>query len=109
MHQRYGEGIYGKYGFLDSFNPTLTDPKAPLKHGQILPGTGWVDKDYLGIDQGPIVAMIENQRTGLIWKTMQKNPHISRGLERAGFRGGWLGSRGRLAGITGLPTLLVEG
>ena len=91
MHQRYGEGIYGKYGFLDSFNPTLTDPKAPLKHGQVVPGVGWVDKDYLGIDQGPIVAMIENQRTGLVWKTMQKNPHIRRGLERAGFRGGWLG------------------
>ncbi len=46
--------------------------------------------DYLGIDQGPIVAMIENYRSGLIWKLMQRNPHIRRGLERAGFTGGWL-------------------
>jgi hypothetical protein len=90
MHDRYGAGIYGKYGFLDSFNPTLTDPAAPLKHGQIVPGVGWVDKDYLGIDQGPIVAMIENWRSGLVWKTMRKNPHIRRGLTRAGFSGGWL-------------------
>jgi hypothetical protein len=34
--------------------------------------------------------MIENWRTGLIWKTMQRNPHIVRGLRRAGFAGGWL-------------------
>ena len=57
-------GIYGKYGFLDSFNPTLTEIGEPLKHGRIVPGIGWVDDDYLGIDQGPIVAMIENWRTG---------------------------------------------
>ena len=35
---------------------------------------GWVANDYLGIDQGPIVAMIENYRSGLIWKIMQKQP-----------------------------------
>jgi hypothetical protein len=34
--------------------------------------------------------MIENYRTGLIWETMKRNPHIIRGLERAGFTGGWL-------------------
>lgn len=90
MHARYGSAIYGKYGFLDSFNPTLTVPRAPLKHGKVVPGVGWVDVDHLGIDQGPIVCMIENWRSGLIWKTMQKNPHIRRGLQRAGFTGGWL-------------------
>ena len=90
MHDRYGQGIYGKYGFLDAFNPTLTNPPELLKHGEIVPGIGWVDKDYLGIDQGPIVAMIENHRTGLIWKTMRRNPHLRRGLQRAGFTGGWL-------------------
>lgn len=88
MHARYGAGIYGKYGFLDSFNLTLTDPAVPLKHGKIVPGIGWVDQDYLGIDQGPIVAMIENQRTNLVWKTMARNPHVRRGLQRAGFTGG---------------------
>jgi hypothetical protein len=90
MHARYGRGIYGQYGFLDSFNPTLTDPAAPLKHGRVVPGIGWVAGDYLGIDQGPIVAMVENRRTGLVWDTMRRNPHIRRGLERAGFSGGWL-------------------
>lgn len=90
MHDRYGSAIYGKYGFLDAFNPTLTAPPEPLKHGEIVPGIGWVDKDYLGIDQGPIVTMIENHRTGLIWKTMRRNPHLRRGLLRAGFTGGWL-------------------
>jgi hypothetical protein len=90
MHDRYGAGIYGKYGFLDAFNPTLTKAAEPLKHGEIVAGVGWVDKDYLGIDQGPIVAMIENHRTGLIWKTMRRNPHLRRGLQRAGFTGGWL-------------------
>jgi hypothetical protein len=90
MHERYGQGIWSDYGFLDSFNPTLTAAPQKLQHGRILPGIGWVDGDYLGIDQGPIVAMIENARTGLVWKTMAKNPHIRRGLERAGFTGGWL-------------------
>ena len=90
MHARYGRGIYTRYGFLDSFNPTLTDTSAPLRHGRIVPGIGWVDGDYLGIDQGPIVAMIENERSGLVWQTLRRNPHIRRGLTRAGFTGGWL-------------------
>ncbi|MCK8455624.1 glucoamylase family protein [Sphingomonas faeni] len=90
MHERYGANIYGKYGFLDAFNPTLTATKQPLKHGRIIPGAGWVDDDYIGIDQGPIVVMMENWRTGLVWKTMKRNPHIRRGLQRAGFTGGWL-------------------
>jgi hypothetical protein len=92
IYRRYGAGTYGKYGFLDSFNPTIQSrPSEPFKHGELRPGTGWVDKDWLGIDQGPIVAMIENHRTGLVWKTMRKNPYIRRGLQRAGFEGGWLG------------------
>ncbi|WP_121115327.1 glucoamylase family protein [Croceibacterium ferulae] len=91
MHRRYGAGIWGEYGFLDSFNPTLTATSQTLQHGRIVPGVGWVDGDYLGIDQGPIVAMIENMRTGLVWETMRRNPHIRRGLQRAGFTGGWLG------------------
>ena len=55
-----------------------------------MPGIGWVDNDYLGIDQGPIVCMIENRKSGLIWETMRKSPAIRRGLTRAGFTGGWL-------------------
>jgi hypothetical protein len=81
--------VYGQYGFLDAFNPTLRAVDKP-KHGRIDPNEGWIDVDYLGIDQGPIIAMIENHRTGLVWKVMRKNPHVVNGLRRAGFRGGWL-------------------
>ena len=90
MHARYGRGIWGQYGFLDAFNPTLVTTDNPLKHGRIVPGIGWVDNDYLGIDQGPIVLGIENWKTGLVWQVMRRNPHIVRGLKRAGFTGGWL-------------------
>jgi len=54
---------------------------------------GWVDDDYIGIDQGPIVLMIANHRSEFVWKVMRGNPHIRRGLERAGFTGGWLGAK----------------
>ncbi len=89
MKDRYGSHLYAKYGFLDAFNPTLRTSQG-VTSGHVDPAQGWFDVDYLGIDQGPIVAMIENHRTGLVWKTMRKNPHIVRGLKRAGFTGGWL-------------------
>ena len=89
MRERYGDNLFTKYGFLDSFNPTL-DVNVPLQHGRVVPGVGWFDGDYLGIDQGPIVAMIENYRSDLIWRTMRKNPYIVAGLRKAGFSGGWL-------------------
>jgi hypothetical protein len=89
MSRRYGSSLYSTYGFLDAFNPTLRTADQ-LKHGHIDPAMGWFDVDYLGIDEGPIVAMIENHRSGLVWKTMRKNPHIIAGLRRAGFSGGWL-------------------
>src|SRR4051794_5408117 len=54
MIDKYGDKLYKTYGFLDSFNPSQN----------------WFDKDYLGIDQGPIICMIENHRTGLVWRTM---------------------------------------
>ena len=89
MKSRYGRKLYAKYGFLDAFNPTLRTSQG-VTSGKVDPAQGWFDIDYLGIDQGPIVAMIENYRSGLVWKTMRKNPHIVRGLKRAGFTGGWL-------------------
>jgi hypothetical protein len=88
MRAEWGADVYGDYGFLDAFNPTLDRP-APFTSGR-LAGGGWVDVDYLGIDQGPILAMVENARTGLIWRTLRNNPHLRRGLTRAGFSGGWL-------------------
>jgi hypothetical protein len=90
LRARFGEHLYQKYGFLDAVNPSFTFTDVPLRHGQIIENVGWVGSDYLGIDQGPIVAMIENYRSGLIWTLMRRNPHIRLGLERAGFTGGWL-------------------
>ncbi|MGH7503249.1 MAG: glucoamylase family protein [Longimicrobiales bacterium] len=89
MRERHGEPLFGQYGFLDAFNMTLTQP-IPVQHGRVIEGEGWYDTDYLGIDQGPIVAMIENYRTGLIWRLMRGNEYIRNGLRRAGFTGGWL-------------------
>jgi hypothetical protein len=51
---------------------------------------GWVDQDYIGIDEGPILAMIENYRSDLVWRVMRNDPYLRQGLERAGFSGGWL-------------------
>jgi hypothetical protein len=59
-------------------------------HGRTVPGVGWFDDDYLGIDQGPILGMAENFRSGLVWRVMRRNPHVVRGLRAAGFTGGWL-------------------
>jgi hypothetical protein len=89
MYEDHGEYLFGEYGFLDALNPTLT-VDMPVQHGRVVPGRGWYDTDYLGIDQGPILAMIENHRTGLIWRTMRRNSHVIRGLKAAGFTGGWL-------------------
>lgn len=90
MHQQYGHVIYAKYGFLDAFNPSFVNTQVKLSDGRVAPGFGWVATDYLGIDQGPIVGMIENYRSELVWRTMRKSPYLRRALERAGFTGGWL-------------------
>jgi hypothetical protein len=67
--EKYGDKIWGKYGFYDSFNLTAN----------------WVDDDYIGIDQGPMLIMIENFRTGLVWDFMMKDEIIQVGLTRLGF------------------------
>ena len=93
MRHLYGDALFGRYGFVDAFNPTLRIANAPVRQGRIVDGSGWFDTDYLGIDQGPIVAMIENWRSGFVWSVMRKDPAIVRGLCRAGFTGGWLAGR----------------
>ncbi len=90
MKRDYGRHILGPYGFIDAFNPSFDFADVRPKTGRSVPGVGWIAPDYLGIDQGPILAMLENWRSGLIWKVMRGNPHIVRGLQRAGFTGGWL-------------------
>ncbi|MBD8881799.1 Tat pathway signal protein [Rhodanobacter sp. 7MK24] len=87
MKQRYGQYIYSRYGFVDAFNPSF---HGTSEDGHTYPGFGWADNQQLGIDQGPILLMIENWRSGLVWSVMKKNPYIRHGLQRAGFTGGWL-------------------
>ena len=75
-------GMTRKYGFKPSFNETFTVDDSP---------TGWwVTPYHFGIDQGPVVLMIENYRTGLLWEIMRRSLPITSGLRRAGFSGGWL-------------------
>jgi hypothetical protein len=70
FNEKYAEeGLWGPYGYYDAFNLTA----------------GWYDKDYIGIDQGPIVLMIENFRSGMIWKYVMEDPIIQQGLRRLGF------------------------
>jgi len=81
MARTYGDQLFRPFGFADAFNPTFVTSQTP---------NGWFDKDYIGIDQGPIVLMIENYRNGLVWKTMTRNPYVVEGLKKAGFSGGWI-------------------
>jgi len=81
--------VYSTYGFVDAFNPSFTVPMHTAL-GRVVGSRGWFDTDFLGIDEGPILAMIENYRTELIWTTMRRSRYVTRGLQRAGFSGGWL-------------------
>jgi hypothetical protein len=64
-----GDRLWGEYGFYDAFNPT----------------EGWVADSYLAIDQGPIICMIENYRTGLLWDLYMSAPEVTAGLDVLGF------------------------
>jgi hypothetical protein len=83
-------GLFATYGFKDSFNPSFTyDVKVDT--GTVDRQMGWVAKDYLGIDQGPILLQAANYRDDFVWKYTRRVPAIRRGLKRAGFTGDWLG------------------
>lgn len=88
--ERYPDLWTDDYGFRDAVNPTFTFDDVPVKRNSEVTPYGWVDHDYLGIDQGPILIMAENFRSGLVWETLKKSPYLVRGLRRAGFTGGWL-------------------
>jgi hypothetical protein len=88
--REHGDRLYGKYGFLDSFNPSFRYTDARVDKGKVDPVRGWVDDDYLGIDQGPILAMAANHRSDFVWSRMREVEAVRRGLTLAGFRGGWL-------------------
>jgi hypothetical protein len=83
FREKWGE-MMSQYGISCSFNPTF--PGDSNNHA------GWVSNGHFGIDQGPVILMIENFRSGLIWRLMRRCPHLVTGLRRAGFAGGWLSS-----------------
>ena len=74
--------MIGEYGLMCSLNRTFQDGPGDTD--------GWHAKGYYGLDQGPIVLMIENYRSGSPWRWMQRCPYLVEGLRRAGFTGGWL-------------------
>jgi len=79
-------GAEKRYGFKPSFNKTYKVPDSSTHY--------WVTPYHFGIDQGPVILMIENYRTGLIWNIMRRSPYVVAGLRRAGFHGGWLDGSG---------------
>ena len=83
-------GVFDAYGFKDAFNPSFTF-NVTSESGSIDPQHGWVAKDYLGIDQGPILLQAANHRDDFVWRYTSRVPAIRLGLKRAGFTGGWLG------------------
>jgi hypothetical protein len=66
--------IWGQYGFYDAFSETAN----------------WFPPHYLAIDQGPAVVMMENYRTGLLWKLFMSCPEVKQGLTKLGFESPWL-------------------
>ena len=69
FYQVLGDRLWGEYGFVDAFSETHD----------------WYASWHLAIDQGPIVVMIENWRTGLLWNLFMSCPEIQTGLRRLGF------------------------
>ncbi|HEV2480157.1 MAG TPA: glucoamylase family protein [Puia sp.] len=66
-----GDKIWGQYGFIDAFNLSSV----------------WFDNDYLAIDQGPEIVMIENYRSGLLWNLFMSCPEVQQGMKNLGFSG----------------------
>lgn len=70
FYRERGQELFGLYGPYDAFNDDVN----------------WVQQAYIGIDQGPIVVMIENYRTGLLWNTLMKDTDVQAGLDKLGFQ-----------------------
>ncbi|HTA66245.1 MAG TPA: glucoamylase family protein, partial [Xanthomonadaceae bacterium] len=76
LHDRH------RYGFKSSFNPSFREGAASA--------CGWISPWHFGLNLGPIVLMVENHRSGMLWRLMRGCSGIVDGLKRAGFEGGWL-------------------
>lgn len=74
FYYNLGDKIWGEYGFYDAFSEQAD----------------WFPKQYLAIDQGPEVVMIENYRTGLLWKLFMSCPEVKHGLKKLGFKSPWI-------------------
>ncbi len=74
FYEDLGDKVWGEYGFIDAFNESA----------------GWYASSFLAIDQGPQIVMIENYRTGLLWKLFMSHPDIQEGLRRLGFSSPYL-------------------
>jgi hypothetical protein len=70
MKTKYGDKIYGRYGFADAFNPH----------------TGWVNQDVIGIDVGITLLSAENLRSGDVWRWFMRNAEIKNALTRVKIR-----------------------
>jgi len=68
IHEKYGSKSYGKYGFVDAFNPK----------------TNWIDTDIIGINAGIILLSAENMRSGNVWLWFMRNPEIPLAMQRVG-------------------------
>jgi len=91
LRAAYGDALFSTYGLIGAVNPSVTAP-LDFHHGAVHGDLGWIATDYLGIDQGALLLMLENDRSGLVWNVMRQNPHVAAGLRAAGFSGGWLDS-----------------
>jgi hypothetical protein len=74
LYEDLGDKVWGEYGFYDAFSET----------------DNWYPKRYLGIDEGPIVIMIENGRSGLLWNLFMSSPEIKAGLKKLDFKSPYL-------------------
>lgn len=72
LYYNKGPQLWGRYGFYDAYNPGLPEGQQ-------------VVRSYLAIDQGPIAVMMENYRSGLIWKLFMQQPEIRKGIHKLGF------------------------
>ena len=98
LRKTYDADLYGQYGFKDAFNPTFP-ASYETRTGRHTRRAGWVSSDCLGIDQGPILCMMENYRSGLVWDLFNRSAVTGeiarRAFARAGFEavapaGKWL-------------------
>lgn len=98
FYQERGAELWGQYGFLGGLNDNMDRVDDFLPWYESNPDFGnityydieindntWIENDYIGIDQGPMVIMIENHRTGLLWDIVSKDEDVQNGLQSLGF------------------------